>query len=183
MVSLVRGFEGGKQVIALEAPKPQGPVVPEIVREAAGPTNMPTVKPTPPTRQENDGNLIRVGSTIFQQYCIVCHGPDGTGSIIRQAMPPIPDFTKAPFQQSRSDSQLKASILDGKGTLMPANRGRVTPEQTDALIAYVRAFGPKGLVVPTGGPISDSEFDKSFQRLQDQWEELQRQLQKSKEKR
>ncbi len=187
MVKLIRGFDGGKQVIALEAPKAAGPVILDVAQNPAvsptvlGPTAIgPAPNIGPSIRPEDSAERIRVGATIFQQYCIVCHGPDGAGSVIRQAMPQIPNFTFPAFQLNRTDRQLKNSILDGKGTLMPANRGRVTPDQADSLIAYVRAFGPKGLAIPTG-PVSDTDFDKSFQRLQDQWNELQRQLQKAKE--
>ena len=97
-----------------------------------------------------------------------------------KAMPLIPDFTKAPFHQTHSDTQIQQSILDGKN-LMPANRGRVSVDQTNALVAYVRAFGPKGITPPSGGAISDSNFDREIDRLQKQWDELQKQLKKTKE--
>jgi mono/diheme cytochrome c family protein len=179
MVALVRGFEGGKQIVELEAPKSPGPALPAPAspESAVGPRPM-----TPTVISDNSAEKIRVGSTIFRQYCIVCHGPDGTGSIMRASMPVIPDFTKATFHESRGDAQIERSILDGKGTLMPANQGRVTVAQAEALVAYVRAFAPIGTSIPTGGPVSDSEFDRSFQQLQRQWEELQKQLQKAKEK-
>ena len=61
---------------------------------------------------------------------------------MRPRMPPIPDFTSAAFQNSHSDARIQISILDGKGTLMPANRGRVTEEQAADLADYIRAFGP-----------------------------------------
>ncbi len=120
---------------------------------------------------------IRIGANIFQQYCIVCHGPDGTGSIMRPRMPPIPDFTSAAFQNSHSDARIQISILDGKGTLMPANRGRVTDEQAADLMVYIRAFGPKTFTAARAQP-SDTEFDKEFRQLENQWNALETQLQK-----
>ena len=60
---------------------------------------------------------------------------------------------------------------------MPAFRGRVSEEQARDLAAYVRAFGPT-----TSGPQmpaapGDADFERRFQELQRQWNELQKQLQ------
>jgi hypothetical protein len=100
---------------------------------------------------------------------------------MRPVLPPIPDFTSPAFHKEHTDAQLQVSILDGKGTLMPANRGRVTEDQALDLVAYVRAFGPKGLVPAPTIPASTSDFEKSFRQLEDQWNELQRLLQQTRE--
>jgi mono/diheme cytochrome c family protein len=188
MVALVRDFQGGKQVIALEAPKAPGPPAPAIVTPPAAILSAPSgtgvqAKQAQPAAEPlvapagESAARIRIGASIFQQYCIVCHGPDGTGSIMRAAMPPIPNFTSASFQQDHTDAQIRISILDGKGTLMPANRGRVTEEQAGDLAAYVRAFGPRLLVTKTQA--SDSEFEKAYRQLEEQWNELEKELQKA----
>jgi mono/diheme cytochrome c family protein len=188
MVTLVRGFEGGKQVVPIEEPKLAGPVVTDIPETPApgGGTIGPKIEePKIPAEPEPDtsedlARRIRVGANIFRQYCIVCHGPDGTGTVIRSALPKIPDFTSPAFHKDHSDAQLMVSILDGKGTQMPANRGRVSENQVGDLVAYVRAFGPK---IPGTKPrVSDTEFEKSFRQLQEQWNELQKELQKTKGK-
>jgi mono/diheme cytochrome c family protein len=182
MVALVRGFKGGKQIIPLQAPKAPGPPAPLVV---TAPTEILSTPGSARAMVEEplvapSGDLaarIRVGANIFQQYCIVCHGPDGTGSIMRPRMPPIPDFTSAVFQNSHSDARIQISILDGKGTLMPANRGRVTEEQAADLMVYLRAFGPKTTTAARVQP-SDTQFDKEFHRLENQWNALENQLQK-----
>jgi mono/diheme cytochrome c family protein len=185
MITLVRAFEGEKQVIPLEAPKPPGPPAPVVVTAPSGilsapapPSREPKVEPPLVAPAGESAARIRIGAAIFQQYCIVCHGPDGTGSIMRPSMPPIPDFTNPVFHQEHSDAQIRVSILDGKGTLMPANRGRVTEEQAGDLVAYIRAFGPKSFVAKR--QVSDSDFDKSFRKLEEQWNDLQRELQRIK---
>jgi hypothetical protein len=95
-------------------------------------------------------------------------------------MPPIPNFTSEAFHKQHSDAQIQVSILDGKGTLMPANRGRVTEEQASDLVAYIRAFGPSLLI---GKPhASDLEFEKAYRKLEEQWNELQKELQKARGK-
>ena len=55
---------------------------------------------------------------------------------------------------------------------MPAFRGRVSEDQVQDLIAYVRAFGP--------APASEAapgDFEEKFRQLQEQWNSLQKQLQ------
>lgn len=187
MVALVRAFQGGKQVIPVEEPKLPGPPAPMVV---APPTEivatplpkspkveLPLVAPPGETAAR-----IRIGASLFRQYCMVCHSTDGRGAQMRPVLPPIPDFTNPTFHKDRSDPQLMVSILDGKGTLMPANRGRITPSQAGDLVAYVRAFGPQGLT-PKGAPAaSDSDFEKSFRQLEEQWNALKKELEKTRGK-
>lgn len=184
MVALVRGFNGGKQVVALEAPKLPGPPAPAIV---SAPTEamVPKLPGAPPMNTERlvapPGEMaarIRIGANIFQQYCIVCHGPDGTGSPMRASMPMIPNFTSSDWGGQRTNPQLKISILDGKGALMPSNRGRVSAEEANDLVAYVRAFGSKAYAVQPQA--TDSNFEKSYRQLELQWLELEKEMQKLK---
>jgi hypothetical protein len=85
----------------------------------------------------------------------------------------LPDFTSREWQQRHALPQLAASILDGKGTLMPAFRGRVTEDQARDLAAYARAFGPE---VPKQPYVPAGEFEKQFRELEDKWNALQKQL-------
>jgi len=181
MVALVRGFEGGKQILALEAPKPEGQAIPKTSPDV--PLN-PGTEPKPPPQGEGpsaeEAARIRIGANIYRQFCIVCHGADGTGSIIRASMPPIPDFTSETFHKQHNDSQILVSILNGKGTLMPANRGRVTEEQARDLVAYLRAFGPASFRIRPEA--SDKEFEKAYRQLEQQLQELHKEMQKIKDK-
>jgi mono/diheme cytochrome c family protein len=140
----------------------------------------PATSQTDLTQSAEEAARIRVGANIFRNYCFVCHGNDGTGNLMRHSMPPIPDFTGEAFQKTHTDAQIRVSILDGKGTLMPANRGRITDDQAGSLVAYVRAFGPKSGIPPPRG--SDAEFIKAVRELELQLEELHKQLQKTKGK-
>jgi mono/diheme cytochrome c family protein len=193
MVALVRGFQGGKQVIPLAAPQPPGPPPPEggvasltdLGKAAGGGTTPPVMLDIPklggdlrkpvPTPSGELAARIRTGSVIFGQFCLVCHGPDGTGRLVRPAMPPIPDFTNSQWQLGKSDPELLLSILEGKGTLMPPNSMRVTRDQARDLVAFIRSFGPAR---PIEESISDTEFDRSVRRLQSQFQELESELKK-----
>jgi uncharacterized membrane protein len=59
----------------------------------------------------------------------------------------------------RSDAQLLASILDGKGKEMPPWRGKLSVEQARGLVACVRAFAPTA-PTPEGAsqPVSDERY-------------------------
>jgi mono/diheme cytochrome c family protein len=119
---------------------------------------------------------------IFNTLCIACHGPDGRGTLVRPAMPPIPDFTSRDWQTSRSSSRLASSILEGKGTLMPPWNGKLTPEQARDLVLYVRSFGgPAILAADTEGEapaaLSLVEFDNRIRSLRQQFDEIEKQLQ------
>jgi hypothetical protein len=60
---------------------------------------------------------------------------------------------------------------------MPANRGRITEIQARDVVAYLRSFGPKTL--RQKGPVSESEFERSFRELEQRWTELEKEMQKS----
>ena len=55
---------------------------------------------------------------------------------------------------------------------MPPWRGKVDPEQAQDLVAFVRAFGPAGLVAAN---MPTSEFGTRFRNLRQQWQELDQQ--------
>jgi mono/diheme cytochrome c family protein len=185
MVDLVRKFQGGKQVIPLATPKPPGPPPPEKVAEIVPPDlkGIPDLKEVPTPVVVPSGELaarIRAGEVIFRQLCMVCHGEDGTGNIQRANLPPIPNFTDPGWHKSKSDFELLASILNGKGTLMPANSERVTREQARDLVAYIRgAFGPPTVIE---APHTDSDFERLYRNLQKQWDALEKALKELKDK-
>jgi hypothetical protein len=72
-----------------------------------------------------------------------------------------------------NDAQLTVSILEGKGASMPAWRGRLGNDQARELVAFVRTMGPPG--APTGES-AGREFRRRFRMLQQQWDELDRQV-------
>jgi mono/diheme cytochrome c family protein len=110
---------------------------------------------------------------LFRQYCKRCHGEDGSGARARARTPEIPNFTKETWQETRSDGQLVASILDGKGTSMPAFGDKLSKDKARVLAAYVRALDPPdpGRVKPP-----QSDFESRFRQLQHEMEELRRQF-------
>lgn len=74
---------------------------------------------------------------LFKSKCVMCHGPDGTGSAMGQKFG-VKSY-KSPEIQKQSDAELKNAITNGKGK-MPAYKS-LTPEQVDGLVKYVRELG------------------------------------------
>jgi len=173
MVAYVRAFRGGQQVIRVE---PSPPIVPPGPNQAmvVPPSKAPGGEPpVPPAVRDDVAARTRAATVLFRQYCLSCHGPDGRGLEIKAAMPAIPDFTSRAWQEGVRDPQMGVSILDGKGTLMPAFRGRLTDEQARDLAAYVRAFGPAR---PPTSEAPTTDFEQRYRELQGQWNELEKQL-------
>lgn len=104
---------------------------------------------------------MRAARALYQGRCQKCHADDGTGIATRGSA--MPDFSNRRWQQGRSDAQLLAGILDGKGTYMPAFRGRISTEEARDQVAYIRAFSPTA-------PASD--FGKQFRQLDEQLDKL-----------
>ena len=73
---------------------------------------------------------------LFKQKCAMCHGENGAGK------GKVPALSSAEVQQ-RSDADFKTVIEKGlkndKG-MMPGSGGKLTPEQIDGLVTYVRSL-------------------------------------------
>jgi len=151
---------------------PQGlqPTVSSLVPLAPTPSlsQTPSIGPSPERAAR-----LQVAAEFYRNNCLACHGQDGRGSAIRVAMPLIPDFTTREWQTGRDNPQLAVSILEGKGVLMPPWRGRIAPELAQDLVAFVRTFGPAGLLAST---TPTSEFGTRFKQLRRQWEEINAQV-------
>jgi len=168
MVLFVRGFRGGKQVVDDE---PEAPAAPEP--PTAGTTSTAVRSPSldrSPAAPKVQNN--REWSRLFQRFCVRCHGPDGTGSGMRENLPRLPDFTRRVWQEGRSDPQLVVSVLDGKGAEMPSFAGKVAREQARDLVAFIRTFAPS-----SARPVSTDtdDFEAQFGQLILEFENLRRQ--------
>jgi mono/diheme cytochrome c family protein len=148
------------------------------LQAGAGPaTELPAAIPATLGPSPDQAVKIRAASDYFRLNCIACHGLDGRGTLVRLAMPTLPDFTNHQWQVGRSNTQLQASVLDGKGTLMPAWNGKVTRELAKDLVAYVRTIGAPELLASTGAAVAqNTEFEKRLRELKGQRDEVERQL-------
>jgi mono/diheme cytochrome c family protein len=114
-----------------------------------------------------------LAAPVFSKYCERCHGSNGSGNGSTSLSSPLPNFTSAAWHHGVTDAQLVVTILEGKGTRMPAFAGKVSDTQARNLVAFIRSLGPAS-AVPVSVP--DSDFEQQFQQLHEEWLELQKQF-------
>jgi len=74
-----------------------------------------------------------VGSNLYTQHCVSCHGGDGRGAVAG-----TPSFREGRLM-SRSITELMDTVRTGRN-LMPAFRGILDEQQIDDVITYIRTF-------------------------------------------
>jgi cytochrome c6 len=78
------------------------------------------------------------GAALYKTNCTSCHGPDGRGSAVGKSLHAA-DF-HSPQVQQQSDDQLAGVIAQGRGNMPPFGT-RLTKDQIDALVKYLRILG------------------------------------------
>jgi mono/diheme cytochrome c family protein len=82
-------------------------------------------------------------SALYTEYCVKCHGEDGSAKTPKGKQLMARDFTDAEWQSSKSDADLIKTVTKG-GEDMPAFGKKLTKEQIEALVKEdVRGFGRK----------------------------------------
>ena len=79
---------------------------------------------------------------VWTAKCKSCHGGDGKAQTKIGEKEKVPDMSTADWQKGHSDADIKKIISEGssKNTKMKAYKDKLTPEQIDALVAYVRTL-------------------------------------------
>src|SRR5258707_14224855 len=77
-------------------------------------------------------------ASTYKTNCVSCHGQDGRGSAVGKSLHAA-DFHSAQVQQ-QSDTQLAGVIAEGRGN-MPAFGTRLSKDQINALVKYIRTLG------------------------------------------
>jgi mono/diheme cytochrome c family protein len=83
-------------------------------------------------------SLAQSGADLFKTKCAACHGPDGKGETTMGKKLGMKDLA-SPEIQSKSDADLETVITKGKDK-MPAYEGKLTKEQIDDLVKYIRTL-------------------------------------------
>ena len=172
LVILVRGFRGGRQLISEEQ------VDAESARQDSHPDPLRASAASPDQLTAPRAANVRPGEispapvpTAFQQYCVRCHGTSGDGASRRSTFRSIPDFTSRAWQEQHSESRLKISILEGKGSAMPSFSGKIDEPAATELVAFVRSLAG---IEPAKRLSPDFNFDDRFQSLMMELETLKR---------
>ena len=77
-------------------------------------------------------------ASTYKTNCASCHGPDGRGSAVGKSLHAA-DF-HSPQVQQQSDEQMAKVITDGRGNMPPFGT-RLSKDQIDALVKYIRTLG------------------------------------------
>jgi len=84
------------------------------------------------------------GKLLFATTCARCHGPEGVPESTRAARLGVRDLTSPELQSSLSDDDLREQIRSGSPNgRMPAFASRLTADEIDAIVAYVRSLAAK----------------------------------------
>ncbi len=126
----------------------------------------------PPASAPAAGGMANA-SARYQRFCARCHGDDQSGKPWRDRGRQIPDFTSTAWQESRKDARLLASILEGKGTNMPAFAGKVTEAEARDLVLLIRA---RNSTRPRVKMTTLVELIASFAELERELEKMQKQF-------
>ncbi len=85
------------------------------------------------------------GKKVFGAKCAMCHGLDAKGkpamAKAKKVDPSAMDLTKA-STQAKPDADLVKATSDGTGK-MAAMKGKMTPAEIDAAVAYLKTLGAK----------------------------------------
>jgi mono/diheme cytochrome c family protein len=87
---------------------------------------------------------LELGEKVFQQRCVLCHGPEGRGNGPASAAlkPPPRNFHDAAYMHSKTDDELLTSVRNGKSAMPPWGKVLSDVEIRSALM-YVRTFAGK----------------------------------------
>lgn len=77
------------------------------------------------------------GKAIFAEQCASCHGENGTGNAALGA----PNLADAVWLYGSTPSDVRQSIITGRGGKMPAWESRLDPLTIKALAVYVHSLG------------------------------------------
>ena len=143
VIRLVRTFRGGGFQIPRgerEQDVPTGAITTVTALMTADAVGSSRPEPRAATR----GSSAALGPKrkLFGQFCVPCHGEDGRSGPVRSDVPSAPDFMSVDWHRRRSDQQLKISILEGRGSRMPAFHGKLGDDQVGDIVAFLRSLAP-----------------------------------------
>jgi len=105
-----------------------------------------TVTSPPPASAPPSGDALSadLGTRVFAQRCVLCHGPEGRGDGPGgKALNPKPrNFHDTAYMRTRTDAQLLDTIHKGKGA-MPKWGGVLSDAEITAVLAHIRELGER----------------------------------------
>jgi mono/diheme cytochrome c family protein len=130
-------------LLALGCPqdKPAQPTQPASQVQPAQPATQAAqpAEPAQPAQPVAAAPSVDEGKKLYFTGCANCHGPDGTGAMMRGMMPKIGDLTSAETHGRLKDDDIATLIKTGRDKMPPF--GSVFNEnQIKSIVAYVRTL-------------------------------------------
>jgi cytochrome c6 len=76
------------------------------------------------------------GKQLYDKKCALCHGATGVAKPMAKGSANLND---PEWQKKATDEEIAKVTLDGKNK-MPKFEGKLTPEQVQAIVAYIRTL-------------------------------------------
>ena len=78
-------------------------------------------------------------AVTYRKNCATCHGNDGRSKTVKGKLKHARDLTDPRWQSDATDERIFNSIENGRGK-MPAFKRKLTNEQIESLVSYVRGL-------------------------------------------
>lgn len=82
----------------------------------------------------------RDARAVFDSKCATCHGKDGRAKTLKAKFNKARNLTDATWQAEVSDERIYNSIANGRGKKMPAFAKKLSREELEGLVVYVRSL-------------------------------------------
>lgn len=84
----------------------------------------------------------RTAPQLYAKRCASCHGKDGRAKTFKAKFNHARDLTNEAWQNEASDERIFNSILNGRGKKMPAFGKKLSEQEINSLVAYIRTLTP-----------------------------------------
>jgi mono/diheme cytochrome c family protein len=92
-------------------------------------------------------NVLVKGKWVYENYCIVCHGPEAAGDGKLTKLFPVPPSLMRPRTRGWSDARIFHVPMRGQGS-MPKLSSQIEPQDLWAVVHHIRAFQARLPVAP-----------------------------------
>ena len=82
----------------------------------------------------------RSAPQLWGKYCASCHGKDGRAKTMKAKFNHARNLTDGSWHSDVSDERIFNSINKGRGKNMPGYSKKMTEQEIESLVAYVRAL-------------------------------------------
>ncbi|NMO16057.1 cytochrome c [Pyxidicoccus fallax] len=82
---------------------------------------------------------------VWKAKCASCHGADGKAQTKMGQKESIVDLTQPAWQKAQTDADIRETIAEGspRNKKMKPYKDKLTPEQIDAVVGYIRTMKAK----------------------------------------